>query len=111
MECWLCVLVGFFVVDGDGHVEGGVESVLVAPGVNPVGYVVSCLGSGDIASVVDSFLLQGGENDSAAALSKAEPTFPMDWTIPNRLQALVKASAVYCPGSRGRRNTALFERV
>ena len=37
------------------------ESVLVVPGVNPVGYVVSCLGSGDIASVVDSFLLQGRE--------------------------------------------------
>ena len=35
--------------------------MLVVPGVNPVGYVVSCLGSGDIASVVDSFLLQGGE--------------------------------------------------
>ena len=54
---WLCVLVGFFVVDGAGHVEGGVESVLVVPGMDPVGYVVSCLGSGGIASVVYSFLL------------------------------------------------------
>jgi len=27
--------VGFFVVDGAGHVEGGVESVVVVPGVCP----------------------------------------------------------------------------
>lgn len=45
------------------------------------------------------------KNDSAAALSNAEPTLPIDWVIPNRWQALVNASAVYWADSIGRCNT------
>ena len=46
------------------------------------------------------------KNDSAAALSKAEPTLPMDWTIPSRAQALVNASALYWVDSNGCRNVS-----
>ena len=47
------------------------------------------------------------KNDSAAALSKAEPTLPMDWTIPSRAQALVNASALYLRASVGVENHSL----
>ena len=52
---------GFFVVDGAGHVEGGVESVVVVPGVYPVGDVSSGLGFGLVFSVCEAFQLQCGE--------------------------------------------------
>ena len=42
---------GFFVVDGAGHVEGGVESVVVVPAVDPVGDVLSGLGFGLVFAV------------------------------------------------------------
>ncbi len=51
VEGWLGCLVGFFVVDGAGHVEGGVESVVVVPAVDPVGDVLSGLGFGLVFAV------------------------------------------------------------
>ena len=47
------------------------------------------------------------KNDSAAALSKAEPTLPMDWTIPSRAQALVKRFGVVLRASVGVENHSL----
>ena len=51
VEGWLGCLVGFFVVDRAGHVEGGVESVVVVPAVDPVGDVLSGLGFGLVFAV------------------------------------------------------------
>ena len=48
------------------------------------------------------------KNDSAAALSSAHPTRPVDWVTPRRSQAVAKSPAVYWPDSIGRRNTGLL---
>ncbi len=62
--------------------------------VVPVGNVLPGLGSGCVLAVGEAFYLQGGENDSAAALSNAAAALPIDWTIPSRVQALTNASAM-----------------
>ena len=46
------------------------------------------------------------KNDSAAALSSAQPTRPIDWVIPSLEQAAANASEVYWADSTGRRNTS-----
>jgi hypothetical protein len=45
------------------------------------------------------------KNDSAAALSSADPTRPIDWTIPRERQAAANGPEVYSADSTGRRNT------
>ena len=69
--------------------------MLVVPGVDPVSDVLSGLGSGDIPSVVDPFLLEGGEKRLGGGVVQSGAYLPMDWTIPSRAQALVNASALY----------------
>ena len=66
VEGCLGCLVGFFVVDGAGHVKGGVESVVVVPGVR-----------------------------SSWRCPMPSPALPIDWTMPRRLQAFTNASEVY----------------
>jgi hypothetical protein len=48
---------------------------------------------------------QGGCQDSMTALSSADPGRPIDWRMPSRSQAWRTRPAVYCLGSRDRRNT------
>ena len=51
------------------------------------------------------------KNDSAAALSSAQPTRPIDWVILSLAQAVANASEVYWPDSTGGRNTGLLKRA
>ncbi|NJC66639.1 hypothetical protein HC028_19300 [Planosporangium flavigriseum] len=46
---------------------------------------------------------------SATALSKQDPTRPIDWRTFQRAQARAKSADAYYPGSTGRRNTGLLE--
>jgi hypothetical protein len=48
---------------------------------------------------------------SARALSRASPTVPTDGTSPASSRVSVKCIAVYCSGSRGRRNTACLDQA
>ena len=48
-------------------------------------------------------------NDSAAALSSASPTVPIDADSPYRARVSVNRIEVYCLGSRSRSNTGLLE--
>lgn len=47
---------------------------------------------------------------SAAALSKHEPTRPIDWTTPSLAHRFWQAADVYSPGSTSGRNTDLLDR-
>ena len=51
------------------------------------------------------------KNDSATALSYASPLRPIDIAMPAWRHRVPNAVDVYCPGSRGRCNTALLEGV
>jgi hypothetical protein len=48
-------------------------------------------------------------NASLTALSKHEPTRPMDWKTPSRRQAPRNLREAYSLDSTGRRNTALLD--
>jgi hypothetical protein len=45
---------------------------------------------------------------SATALSKHEPTRPIDWRTFHRAQARAKSAEVYSADSTGRRNTLIW---
>jgi hypothetical protein len=52
------------------------------------------LGPGGEVVPGENLVLEGGENDSAAALSKHDPTRPIDWRMPSRAHKAVNPPAV-----------------
>jgi TrwC relaxase len=100
-------------VSGQGVLAAGFDHRTSREGDPPVDVAEQVqlgLLSGAVAGAVDPFHLQDREKFSARALSSESPAEPIDGRMPASSSRWVNRIAVYCPGSRGRRNTALVDR-
>lgn len=82
------------VVDGRKPAGGTVSALMIVEGVTPVDNDRLRLNGITETIAGQHFPLQRGEEVFAAALSKHDPTLPIDWRIPNRRHNLVKLLAV-----------------
>lgn len=85
---------GGLVGDWCHHASAAVPASVVVEAVAPVEH--DGLGGAGVDEVVPGqhFPFQAGEDASAAALSKHDPTRPIDWRMPSLRHSLVNAVAV-----------------
>ena len=111
-RCRLVELLGVgaqvaFVVDGDAHADRGVFAVAVVL-VDPGRDAGTGLGLVAKRSRARSSNSSVQCQDSMTALSRADPTLPIDCLMSSRLQAARKVLAVYSADSTGGRNTSTW---